>query len=98
MQMRRSLRRAGCAAAALCIASALSDQPAVSRAEPIGAYVAKGTVQAWAAAQEEVVRVVALGCGGWSFGSGVLMDGGRVLTNRHVVAGAFYVEVQEGGT
>jgi S1-C subfamily serine protease len=41
-----------------------------------------------------VVRVVGLGCGGIALGSGVVVPGGRVLTNRHVVAGADYVEVR----
>jgi S1-C subfamily serine protease len=41
-----------------------------------------------------LVRVVSLGCGGIAFGSGVVVPGGRVLTNRHVVAGADYVEVR----
>jgi S1-C subfamily serine protease len=41
-----------------------------------------------------VVRVVGLGCGGIALGSGVVVPGGRVLTNRHVVAGAEYVEVR----
>jgi S1-C subfamily serine protease len=41
-----------------------------------------------------VVRVVSLGCGGIALGSGVVVPGGRVLTNRHVVAGAEYVEVR----
>src|SRR4051794_30359030 len=41
-----------------------------------------------------VVRVTSLGCGGVAFGSGVVVPGGRVLTNRHVVAGADYVEVR----
>jgi S1-C subfamily serine protease len=41
-----------------------------------------------------LVRVTSLGCGGIAFGSGVIVPGGRVLTNRHVVAGADYVEVR----
>ena len=41
-----------------------------------------------------VVRVMSRGCGGIAFGSGVVVPGGRVLTNRHVVAGADYVEVR----
>jgi S1-C subfamily serine protease len=41
-----------------------------------------------------VVRVISLGCGGVAVGSGVVVPGGRVLTNRHVVAGADYVEVR----
>src|SRR5688572_19778603 len=46
-----------------------------------------------------VVRVLSLGCGGFALGSGVVVPGGRVLTNRHVVAGADYVEVRraDGG-
>ena len=40
------------------------------------------------------VRVVAIGCSGTSVGSGVIVPDGRVITNRHVVAGAVYVEVQ----
>jgi putative serine protease PepD len=41
-----------------------------------------------------VVRVTSRGCGGIAFGSGVVVPGGRVLTNRHVVAGAANVEVR----
>jgi S1-C subfamily serine protease len=44
--------------------------------------------------QRLVVQVVAYGCSGLSQGSGVLAPGGRVLTNRHVVAGAAYAEVR----
>jgi S1-C subfamily serine protease len=41
-----------------------------------------------------LVRVLSLGCGGIALGSGVVVPDGRVLTNRHVVAGADYVEVR----
>jgi S1-C subfamily serine protease len=41
-----------------------------------------------------VVQVVAQGCSGFSVGSGVVVPGGRVVTNRHVVAGADYAEVR----
>jgi S1-C subfamily serine protease len=44
-----------------------------------------------------VVRVVANGCGGRSVGSGVLLDGGRVLTARHVLDGASSASVELGG-
>jgi hypothetical protein len=44
--------------------------------------------------QRVVVQVVAYGCTGLSQGSGVIVPGGRVLTNRHVVAGAAYAEVR----
>jgi S1-C subfamily serine protease len=44
-----------------------------------------------------VVHVDATTCDGRSRGSGVLLDGGRVLTARHVVAGATEVEVEIDG-
>lgn len=40
-----------------------------------------------------VVRVIADGCGGWSSGSGLALDGGRVLTARHVLDGAVEASV-----
>jgi S1-C subfamily serine protease len=51
-------------------------------------------VRRWAGERAALVRVVGLGCAGRSVGSGVVVGDGRVLTNRHVVAGAAYVEVQ----
>ena len=40
------------------------------------------------------VRVVVTGCGGVSYGSGVIITGGRVLTARHVVEGAESIRVE----
>jgi putative serine protease PepD len=44
-----------------------------------------------------VVLVTASGCGGRSRGSGVLLDGGRVLTARHVLDGASRATVEIDG-
>lgn len=44
-----------------------------------------------------VVRIEARGCGGRSVGSGVLLDGGRILTARHVLDGATSATVQVPG-
>jgi putative serine protease PepD len=44
-----------------------------------------------------VVAVDAVGCAGRSRGSGVLLDGGRVLTARHVVEGSDDVTVEIDG-
>jgi hypothetical protein len=44
--------------------------------------------------QERVVEVLAFGCDGVSVGSGLLVGNDEVLTNRHVVAGAWYTEVR----
>jgi S1-C subfamily serine protease len=48
------------------------------------------------AAEATVVMIVAAGCGGVTIGSGVLVDGDRVLTNRHVVTGASSIEIRQG--
>jgi S1-C subfamily serine protease len=48
---------------------------------------------AGASPRDTTVRVIALGCGGYSFGSAVLLDGGRMLTARHLVAGATSITV-----
>jgi S1-C subfamily serine protease len=48
-------------------------------------------------ARVPTVLVTASGCGGRSRGSGVLLDGGRVLTARHVLDGASSATVQIDG-
>lgn len=41
------------------------------------------------------VRVIATGCRGMSYGSGVIIEGGRVLTARHVVEDGTTVTVED---
>jgi S1-C subfamily serine protease len=56
-----------------------------------------GAVEQRPLATVPVVRVIASGCGGRSVGSGVLLDGGRVLTARHVLDGASSATVDIDG-
>jgi S1-C subfamily serine protease len=59
---------------------------------------AEGAVAAAAAAgAPSAVQVEALGCGGISSGSGVVVAPGFVVTNAHVVAGGEVLSVRDGG-
>jgi hypothetical protein len=86
-------RIAAVVVAVLAALAAGVDLPAGADPPAPGREVAVA-VRTWAGERAALVRVVALGCAGRSVGSGVVVGDGRVLTNRHVVAGAAYVEVQ----
>jgi S1-C subfamily serine protease len=64
------------------------------RSGPAAGRVAGGATGLRGRQESLVVQVLSRGCGGIALGSGVVVPGGRVLTNRHVVAGADYVEVR----
>jgi S1-C subfamily serine protease len=83
-------RRLGVVAAVALAVVAVGSVPAdATVGRSVGDAIGTRTRQAGV-----VVRVLSLGCGGMALGSGVVVPGGRVLTNRHVVAGATYVEVR----
>jgi S1-C subfamily serine protease len=63
-------------------------------ADGVGTEVLGEVVERGAPPARATVRVTVLGCGGYSVGSGVLLDGGRVLTAGHVVTGATTITVE----
>ena len=87
-------RAAGVAVALLAIVVVSVDHAGAGADPPAPGRQVGAAVRLWVTERTALVRVVALGCAGRSVGSGVVVGDGRVLTNRHVVAGAAYVEVQ----
>jgi S1-C subfamily serine protease len=79
------------------IASANPAPAAVDVGDALTAQRPSGAVDASAAVVPSV-RIIASGCDGTLYGSGVVISGDRVLTARHVVAGAqrIVIETEDG--
>src|SRR4051812_24446678 len=88
-------RATGVAVAVLAVLAVGLDHAGAGADTPAPGRQAGLAVRRWVTERAALVRVVSLGCSGRSVGSGVVVGDGRVLTNRHVVAGAAYVEVQK---
>lgn len=100
--LRRLLAASGVGAAVLVTAScgvlpplppAVLPPTAIPSVESTLAFDGPDTIDGFTAQQHVAVRLRVTDCGGWSNGSGFIIDESRIITNKHVVEGATHIEV-----